>query len=150
MFTMMLSVLLVRLTKILKSSLWSSKACGSNNLLQTCPKTPFLFVSQRGCFASACSHWGADQSCTAAWEMRAWVEAQVSSPQPQGLQRTYKIISCGWHLHLTPQNSNWHKTQPMIIYWEIQSVSPQSCHHRPLFLWSECFQEGWLQSKLRH
>lgn len=88
--TMMLPVLLVRQTKLLKSSLWSSKACGNNNLFQTCPKTAFLFACLRSCFAPACSHWGAEQTCRAAWEMRAWVEAQVSSPKSQGLQRDSK------------------------------------------------------------
>lgn len=49
-FTLMLPVLLLRLTGLLKSSIWSSKDCGSHNLFQTCPKTAFLFACLRSCF----------------------------------------------------------------------------------------------------
>lgn len=101
-FTEMLSVLLVSLTKLLKSSIWPSKDSGSNNLFQTCPKTAFSFACLRSCLPlptpTGVQARPAQQH--EKWELGLKPRSQAHSPRVY--KEPTKIISHGWSLHLTP------------------------------------------------
>lgn len=99
-FILMLSVLLVRLTK-LKSSIWSFKACGSNNLFQTCPKTVYFPVWEDAFplpVPTGVQTRPAQQH--EEWELGLKPRSQAHSPRVY--KEPTKIISHGWPLPLTP------------------------------------------------